>query len=305
MTMLSRRATVVTLLILAYFMWSTGMITIKLVLPWAGFLGVMTIRMIPPLLVYLLLWKRVQPVRWYREDIKWLAFMVLGDPLGTLFFQTHALQLTTASQSGMIFACMPLLMAAAARILFGEKIRSRCLAGMFCACIGVFLVALTGHATASAPRPLLGNLFAFLAVCCLLVYSLSVKQLVRHYTPQTLLFVQAVVSNLVQLPLFLLFWPTADLPAARPWWVIPAILYIGFFPACLGYYIVNRSLSVIKAAYVSLLNTTVPVFVLLLGFVVLDEKLLPAQYFGSALILCGAILAGLPEQSSTASTVQK
>ena len=298
--MLSPRAFTLASLVLAYVMWSTGFVIIKISLGWIGGLPMMTLRMLPPLLVYLVLWKRVQPERWHREDFKWLALMVLCDPIGTLTFQSHALPLTTASQSGMIFACLPLLMAAAARLLFGEVIRRRCMLGILLAFTGVSLVALTGGSNAQAPNPVLGNVLSFCAVCSLLTYTLTVKRLAARYRPYTLLFVQAIGANIIQIPLFLFFLPSEmPLLEAAPGWLYVAIAYMGLFPACIGYFLVNRALSEIKAAHVSLLNTLVPICVMLLGHLVLGERLIVPQYVGSALVLGGAVLAGIPEASAT------
>ena len=303
--MLSVRSFTLLSLVLAYFMWSTGIIFIKVLIPWLGAVPVMAGRMLPPLIIYLILWKKVQPERWYPEDFKWLVLMSLCDPVITVGMQTQALQLTTASQSGMIFACLPLLMAVTARLVFKEAIRRRCLIGILCAFVGVNFVALTGTPTAHAPNPLLGNFFSFCAVCALLTYTLTVKKLAARYKPYTLLCVQAIGANIVHIPLLLYFFPETSVLEAVPWYIYLALLYIGTFPACIGYFIVNRAIGLIKAAHVSLLNTLVPVFVLLLSHIALGERLLPLQYLGSALVLGGALLAGLPDESDTPSTLKK
>ncbi len=303
-SMISPRSLTLVSLVLAYFMWSTGFVLIKVILPWLGAVPMLTGRMLPPLIVYLILWKKVQPARWYPEDFKWLALMVLFDPIGSVGMQSQALQLTSASQSGMIFACLPLLMAVAARLLFKEVIRRRCVAGILLAFAGVSLVALTGKASAQAPNPLLGNLFSLCAVFSLLGYTLTVKRLAARYRPYTLLCVQAVGSTCVHIPMLLCFFPGLAALAAVPWPVYLALFYVGAFPACLGYFLVNRAIGLIKAAHVSLLNTLVPVFVLIIGYLALGERLLPLQYFGSALVLGGAVLAGIPDAAETPASVR-
>ena len=302
--MLSPRAFTLLTLIFAYMMWSTGFVLVKVTTAAFGSLPVMTLRMIPPLLVYLVLWKKVQPERWHKEDFKWLALMVLCDPIGSLGFQTHALPLTTASQSGMIFAGLPLLMAITSRLLFKETLTRRCVAGIVLAFSGVILVALTGKASAQAPNPIVGNLLSFCAVSCLLCYTLTVKRLAARYKPYTLLCVQAVGATLIQVPLFLIFFPGMETMAQVPWTIYAGVAYMGFFPACLGYFLVNRAISLVKAAHVSLLNTLVPVFVLIIGYVFLDERLQPLQYMGATLVLGGAVLAGIPDESQTRSVLR-
>jgi drug/metabolite transporter (DMT)-like permease len=300
--MMSPQIATVLSLVLAYFLWSTGFIVLKASLAWLGPLSVMTVRMLPAFVLYLIFRKRMQPEKWHREDVKWLLLMTLFDPLGTLLLQTHALPLTTASQSGMIFACMPLLMVGAARVLMGERIRRRCLAGILVAFAGVSMVTLTGGANAYAPNPVLGNTLSFFAICSLLGYSLTVKRLAARYRPSALIFAQTMIANAVQIPLFLLLLPD-NLPVlqAAPWKIFGALFYMGIFPVCVGYYLVNRGISRIKAAYVSLCNSLMPAFVLLLGHLILDERLVMPQYAGAALIFAGVILAGLPEATSTSS----
>lgn len=302
--MLSQRSFTVLTLIFAYMMWSTGFVLVKVTTAAFGALPAMTLRMLPPLLVYLVLWKKVQPERWHKEDYKWLALMVLCDPIGSIGFQTQALPLTTASQSGMIFACLPLLMAITSRLLFKETLTRRCVMGIVLAFFGVILVALTGKASARAPNPILGNLLSFCGISCLLCYTLAVKHLAARYKPYTLLCVQAVGAALIQIPLFLIFFPGVEAMAGVPWTMYAAVAYMGFFPACLGYFLVNRAIFLVKAAHVSLLNTLVPVFVLIIGYVFLGERLQPLQYMGAALVLGGAVLAGMPDESQTKSALR-
>ena len=295
--MLSPTSRTVALLIFAYVLWSTGFVTIKVAFGYMPIIYVMAVRMLPAGLLYLFLWKKVRPARWHKEDFKWLALMPLLDPVVLIFFQGNALPRATASQIGMIFAVGPLLMAIAAWLFFKERISRRCVLGIVTALSGVLLVALTGKASATGPQPVLGSLSALCAVCCAISYAMCVKRLSKRYSVYTLLAVQAIGSGLVHLPFVLLTPFPQNVPPA----IWAGLIYVGIFPACLGYIFFNRALASIKAAHVSLLNTLMPVFILIIGHVVLGERLFWPQYVGSALVLCGALVAGMPERSSTKS----
>ncbi len=284
----------VLLLVLTNFVWSTGFISIKYVCEYLEPIHIMTIRMIPPLLIFGYAAKKMGFPIIRREDYKWLLLMTLLDPITIIGLQSYGLKLTTASQSGMIFACMPMAIALFAWIFFKEKIRKKAIFGIVTAIIGVSLIVFIKVDTSFAPNPLLGNTLAFISMLCAVFYAMIIKRLRGYYTPYFLLFAQALISTVIQTPFFLANLPSSETPISLYFIVI----YVGLFSICFGYVIYNQALVSIKAAYISLLQTLFPVFIMLLGHIVFHERLSALQYFGSVIVVLGSIIAGMPEKVS-------
>lgn len=305
---------VAVLLVCAYLTWGGVFVASKIALEYFTIGQILFGRVIFAAFCYLFFLRRIFPVTTYRRgDWKWLAAMALCEPCLLFSFETLGLANTTASQAGMIVACCPLLTALGALAFYREKIGRRGLIGILIAIGGVALVSLNGAASASAPNPMLGNVFIFLSACMAASYALIFKRLAGRYSFLFLSFVQCLGGVLFFLPGsgVLALLPAGAVPAFLPESVsapLPdaplgawlAIVYMGLLVSFFSYFIINYSITRIKAAHVMLFSNLIPVFTLLLAFLILDERLLPLQYGGAALVMAGVLFAGVPEDSGTA-----
>ncbi len=286
--------TVAIFLILANLVWSGGFIANKIALQQFTLGQVLFGRVVFAAFCYLLLWRKYMPLRAYKTgDWRWLLALVICEPCLLFAFESASLQYTTASQAGMIVACYPLTVAAGAWLFYREALQRRGIAGIAVAVAGVMLVSVSGQASEAAPNPLLGNLLICCAVLSSTGYALIIKKLSARYSFLFLAAMQCIGGTVFFLPLaFSAPWP-ADVPAGA--WA--SLLYLGLGVTFFTYMIMNYAISRLKAGHVSLFSNLIPVFTLLLAFAILDERLLPLQYAGAALVLGGVFLAGAPEES--------
>ncbi|MCD8477356.1 MAG: DMT family transporter [Sulfurospirillum sp.] len=77
-------------------------------------------------------------------------------------FEAKALQLTTASQAGMITSMMPLMTAIAASFVLKERLSKRIVIGSVLAVVGAIWLSLGAQSSENASNPLLGNFFRVL-----------------------------------------------------------------------------------------------------------------------------------------------
>ena len=103
--------------------------------------------------------------------------------------------------------------------------------------------------------------------------------------PGTLTFSRWFIAALVLLVMCRREWPVL-LRALRESWRV--LLALALFASVLQHYPVYRGLASTTATTASLLNATTPVFILLISWVVLRERLGPAMVTGVALSLGGA-----------------
>jgi drug/metabolite transporter (DMT)-like permease len=220
-----------------------------------------------------------------RRDWKPLLFMAFCEPCLYFVFEARALELTTASQAGMITALLPLLVAVGARFVLKETLTAGMLAGFMMAIAGAVWLSVAGEASADAPRPLLGNFLEFVAMVCATGYIISLKRLTRRYTPFFLTAIQAFVGAVFFLPA--LWFPSTSWPTQIAWGPTLAIIYLGAVITLGAYGLYNFGVSRIPASQASVFANLIPVFTVLLGWLILDERFTRSQSIASILVFFG------------------
>lgn len=227
--------------------------------------------------------------RLLRKDLKPLFFMALCEPCLYFTFEARALELTTASQAGMISAMLPLLVAVGARLVLGEVLTLRAAAGFIVAIAGACGLSLAGEPSEAAPNPILGNFLEFMAMVCATGYIISLKWLTARYSPFLLTAVQAFVGALFFFPF--LFLPSTALPVAFDPVPAMAVFYLGAVVTLGAYGLYNYGVSRIAVSRTSVFFNLVPVITVILGVVILGERFTLGQYLASGLVFAGIYLS--------------
>ncbi|WP_297670709.1 DMT family transporter [uncultured Desulfovibrio sp.] len=282
-------------LLTAMAFWGSTFAALRVALTALSPLETMAGRMSVACAVFLPLWPRI-----WRELCsggRWGALLLMGlcEPCLYFLFETHALRLTTASQAGMITSLLPLLVAAAAFVFLREQAGARMWAGFALAVTGVVWLTLAAESGEKAVNPLLGNALEGLAMCCAAGYTVLARHLSGVYGAMTITAVQSAVG-MVFFCLSALLAPQPgaalslgrEFPAWLPW---ACVVYLGGVVTFAGYGLYNFGVKRLSAGGAAAYVNLIPVFALLCGAVFLDERLLPAQYGGAALILAGVLLS--------------
>ena len=112
----------IVLLLTAMMTWASSFIALKSAI---GPLGPMTVvfgRMVVASLCFVYFIKGFMKLEFTKKDIKYILLMTAFEPCLYFIFEAKALQLTTASQAGMITSMMPLMTAIGAGIALKEVI---------------------------------------------------------------------------------------------------------------------------------------------------------------------------------------
>ena len=224
-----------------------------------------------------------------RRDIRPLLFMAVCEPCLYFLFEARALELTTASQAGMITAMLPLMVAVGARLVLGEILTVRTVVGFGVAITGACWLSAAGQPSADAPNPLLGNFLEFMAMVCATGYIITLKRLTARYNPFFLTAVQAFVGAVFFFPFLLL--PSTVLPAKFDPVPATAIVYLGAVVTLGAYGLYNYGVSRIPVSRASVFINLIPVFTVLLGALVLGERFSFFQYIASGLVFVGIYLS--------------
>lgn len=277
-------------IVLAMVIWASSFVALKLAFRSYDPMVVIFGRMVVASLCFTVFIPRLRSApRLLRKDLRPLFFMALCEPCLYFTFEAHALELTSASQAGMISAMLPLLVAVGARFVLGEMLTVRAAAGFIVAMAGACGLSLAGQPTAASPNPILGNLLEFMAMVCATGYIVSLKWLTARYSPFFLTAVQAFVGALFFFPFLFLpttVWPTRFDPVPAM-----AIAYLGGAVTLGAYGLYNYGVSRIAVSRTSVFFNLIPVITVVLGVLVLDERFTLLQYLASSLVFVGIYLS--------------
>jgi drug/metabolite transporter (DMT)-like permease len=220
---------------------------------------------------------------------------VLLQPCLYFLCESNAMQLTTASQAGVISASVPLLVGAGAWLFLGERPSPRLWVGVVFSCAGVAWLTLSGGAgTDSAPDPLLGNLLELLAMACAAGNMVLVRRLSAHgghgsfrWNPWTLTALQTVAGALFFAP-----GAYATLTGMGQWPadVVLAVVYLGAGASLGAFGLFNWATSHLPASSVGAFINLVPVTAVGFGWLWLGETLNATQMLAAAVVMVGVAL---------------
>ncbi|MDD5092399.1 MAG: DMT family transporter [Candidatus Wallbacteria bacterium] len=132
-------------------------------------------------------------------------------------------------------------------------------------------------------------LMYFLTVLCMLFWGLSfvwVKIVYRYYHPFTVVFLRLFFSSILIFALERLFRSVEKVERKD----LPWLLLLAFFEPFLYFLGESLGISFVSATVASLIISTIPVFVPVLAYLFLSEKIKPAGIIGLSFSTLGVIL---------------
>lgn len=216
---------------------------------------------------------------------------VVGNTCYQLFF-ILGLEHTTASNSALILASMPSVVALLSASLGFEPVRRRVLGGVLVATLGVVLVV-AARGEGFGQGSLTGDLLSLCAVACWAGYTLGL----RTVTGVPPLWVTAV-TTIAGAPGLIL----AGLPqVTRVNWSgvgvegWGALAYATIFSLLVSYVIWNRSVQVVGPSRTVVYMCLTPLVAVSAAAVLLGERPRPLQAIGAIMILGGVVLTRKPD----------
>ncbi len=218
------------------------------------------------------------------DRINWRRSVAAGAFLAVHFATwISSVSLTTVASSVLLVSTSPVFVAAAARILFKERLQGAGWLGISLTLVGVALIGGGGFGGSS----LAGNVLALMGGAMAAGYLLAGRAarrdlgiieyaVIAYATAALLLLVACVASGVV-------LWDYS----APTWWAIAGII-VG--PQLLGHTLINLVLKDIDPTTVAVTIMVEPVISTLLAFALLAETPSLLVYPGGALILLGIYL---------------
>ncbi len=222
-----------------------------------------------------------------KQDIGLLMLMTVCEPCLYFLFESNALNLTTASQAGIVCSMLPLFITLGAIIVLREKVPIAAFGGFLIAIVGSIILSFDSTATEIAPRPFLGNTLEFFAVMMTTVSIITTKYLMDKYPPFFLAGFQTVSGALFFTLLNIIQGHGFHLSVNMTLFVI---IYLGIVTVS-DYALYNFAMCTLSASKASAFLYLQPVFAIFFGVVFLNEFLTSLQVFAVFLIFTGLILS--------------
>ncbi len=279
-------------LVTAMIVWASSFIALKSAIGPMGPMSVIFGRMLFASLCFVYFIKQFLKLKFTKEDMKYIAIMTIFEPCMYFIFEAKALQNTSAAQAGMITSMMPLITAVAAGVILKEIITKKVVLGALLAVIGAVWLSLSADSADNAVNPLLGNSLEFLAMVCGAGYAISSRHLSGKFSPVFLTAIQAFVGAIFFLPFAIWEYNSIGMHItvdAALWTV-----YLGVVVTLGGYGMFNFALGRMEAAKAAVYINLIPVFTVILAFIILGEKLKFVQIIASVIILSGVFISQMP-----------
>jgi drug/metabolite transporter (DMT)-like permease len=224
------------------------------------------------------------------EGPAWRRLIVLGIVGNTCYQLMFILGLehTTATNSALIVATVPTVVAVIAWALGLEQVTRRMWWGIGLGTVGVVLV-IAASGVEFSTGTLHGDLLTLLAVFCWAGYTVDLRRLPAGVSPLRVTMVTSVAGTpglvLAGLPgMFRLEWATVS---ATGWW---ALAYATLLSLVVAYILWNRSVQTVGGTRTAIYMCLTPLFAVIAAWGILGERAHPSQAVGAALIIAGVLL---------------
>jgi drug/metabolite transporter (DMT)-like permease len=226
---------------------------------------------------------------------RWLALLIIGG-LGLAITQGlmyTGLNYTTAINAGLILSLMPVITMILARFLLNETLGPQQILGAVIACIGMAIIIVRGDLPALLRLDLnAGELFIVGGAICFALYTVLLRKAKFDLARLPLLVVLLGGATASALPFYV--WEIVhDERTAINAQGLLALAYVVGPGGALMYYLFNRSVEALGASKAGVFLYLQTVFVAILAFFFLGERLLPYHLVGAGFILAGVLLVTL------------
>lgn len=274
------------------FIWASSFIALKSAIGPLGEYTVIFLRMLAASFCFIFFMKSFLKYKFSKSDIKYILLLAFFEPCLYFIFEAKAIQLSTASQIGMITSLMPIITAMLAGYFLKEIISKQLILGALIAMSAAITLSFQAESSAVAPNPILGNFLELLAMVCAAGYTIVARYLSNKFSALFITAIQAFIGAIFFFPFFIYEYFTLDMN-----FTIQAIswtLYLGIVVTLGGYGLYNFALTKIEASKTAMFIYLIPVFTLVLAYFILDEKLTYLELILCAIILFGVIISEIP-----------
>jgi drug/metabolite transporter (DMT)-like permease len=284
--------------IFAMIFWSFSFVWVKEVYLVYGPLTTVLFRLIIASLLLMTFAKLTgKMVKIERKDYGTFILLSFFEPFLYFIGESYGLKYISATVGAIIVATIPLFSPLAASKYHGEKISLRTFSGILMSFVGVSIVVLDNSFNLTASP--LGIMLEFLAVISAIFYTVVLKKLAIKYNPTSIITYQNLLGIIYFLPLWLLFEyrDFTSIPFNFP--AFAGILKLSIFASCIAFIFYAHSVKRLGINSVNIFINTIPVFVAIFAWYILDEPLTLRKLVGIVVVITGLLVAQVKLRKST------
>jgi drug/metabolite transporter (DMT)-like permease len=222
-----------------------------------------------------------------------MAFGIIGYAVFNAFLYV-GLQYTTAVNSAIEQASLPMLILGANFIVFRVRARPIQILGVLLAIFGVILTATHGDPSRLVTLDInIGDGFVILACLAYTAYTLALRfrPKVHIMSFMAVSFLGAAISAVVMLFVFAGGWSQVATLQHASVTVWAVIAYVAIFPSMFSQVAYARGVELVGANRAAPSHNLIPVFGTLGSVLILGETLQPYHFLAAAIIVSGIVLA--------------
>jgi len=295
-----RFSTIDIMLIGMSFVWGVNFSVVKTALTDLSPLSFNAVRFsLSSLFLLTLLWIIERDLSFHREDVGRLLLLgLVGNTVYQLLF-INGIFLTTAGNSSLILATVPVFVALLSSVLGVERVERKVWVGIILSSIGILMIVLgAGKTPTLTDQSLIGDLLILAGTICWSTYTVLSKPLLKRYTPLKLTTLTMAMGTpllvLVSIPsLTEQNWNAVSLQG----WI--GLTYSFFFAIAIGYVIWYTGVSRIGSARTALYENLITVIAVAVAWLFLSEKMTLLQIMGAVLVLTSLYLARRSNKTSS------
>jgi drug/metabolite transporter (DMT)-like permease len=225
-----------------------------------------------------------------REDLPGLLLLGASGVFSYNFFFFSGLKTVAAGRAALIIACIPVVICLASALLFKERLTFKKNAGALLSLTGVSIVLAHGNPFRLLDDPISsGDLMILGCVASWVVYSLAGSRVMRRVDPLRAVTWSCIIGDVLLFPFALSNGLLADIATASlvDW---GNLLFLGVVATGLAFTWYYHGIKAIGPARAGIFINLVPVFAVVLGFLVLGEPIYISLLLGGGLTLSGVWL---------------
>lgn len=276
------------LLLITVVIWGSNPTVVKLGLKTVSPFAFNAARyLVATIVCWMILWVKERDCVIERQDL-WgvLSVGFIGNFVNQGFF-IMGVNNTTAGNSSLIMAGLPMVVACISIVFKLEKIDKKMLVGMVISFTGILLIVMgTGNKVSLTDQYFYGNIMAFFGTVTWAVYTILNKKYLEKYSALKIT-TYGVTMGFVSM---LLLWMPSVI--SQDWRHLSGasmlgIFYSGGLSIALGTVFWNMGVSQVGSTKTSLYNNVTPIVSVICGGILLGEQLKVLQGIGAILIFGG------------------
>ena len=281
-----------TIFITLSFMWSLSFIFYRIGVPEFGSLAFASLRVVLAgltMLVFVLVSKKNR--QGIRENWKALTLVGMFSAAIPFILFAFSARSVNAGVLAVLNASVPMMSGFIASVFFKDRLSKKQILGLVIGVIGVVILMsenLFGEQGATSGSGLLPMAYALLACVGYAAGANITRNYLEKVSPVAITAGSLIIASMIMLPVAIYEFPYGKSISLTAW---AAVICIGVFSTAIALIFMNQLIKSIGPVRATSITLVIPIFAIILGYLLLGEALDTPAIIGSMVILFGTYLS--------------